>query len=73
MWSTPLLSVTVSKLQAVSEEKVKEELAEFVAKLRLYRQNEAFNQWFRREAEQARVTLPQKETPTRPQARTTKG
>jgi len=59
--------------QPVSEEKVKEELPEFIAKLRLYRQNEAFNQWFRREAEQARVTLPQKDTPARPQARTTKG
>ncbi|HZO86216.1 MAG TPA: hypothetical protein VFC26_13430, partial [Verrucomicrobiae bacterium] len=57
----------------VPEEKVKEELPEFLTRLRLYRQNEAFNQWFRREAEQARVTLPQKETQPQPQARATKG
>ena len=59
--------------QPVPEEKVKEELPEFLQRLRLYRQNEAFNQWFRREAEQARVTLPQKETQPQPQARATKG
>lgn len=59
--------------QPVPEEKVKEELAEFLARLRLYRQNEAFNQWFRKEAEQARVTMPQKEAPPQPQAKATKG
>jgi parvulin-like peptidyl-prolyl isomerase len=59
--------------QPVSEAKVKEDLPDFLSRLRLYRQNEAFNQWFRKEAEQARVTLPQKETPPQPQARTTKG
>lgn len=59
--------------QPVPDEKVKEELADYIAKLRLYRQNEAFNQWFRKEAEQARVTAPQKETPQQPQAKATKG
>jgi hypothetical protein len=45
----------------VSDDKVKEELPEFLARLRLYRQNEAFSQWFRREAEQARVSAPPKD------------
>lgn len=64
------LVVYMRDRQPVPEEKVKEEFADFLAKLRLYRQNEAFNQWFRKEVEQARVQLPQKE---QPQARTTKG
>ena len=57
--------------QAVPEDKVKEEMPEYLTRLRLYRQNEAFNQWFRKEVEQARVALPQKDQP--PQARATKG
>jgi parvulin-like peptidyl-prolyl isomerase len=56
--------------QPVPEEKVKEEMPEFLTRLRMYRQNEAFNQWFRKETEQARVALPQKE---QPQPRATKG
>jgi peptidyl-prolyl cis-trans isomerase D len=64
------LVVYMRDRQAVPEDKVKQEMPEFLTRLRLYRQNEAFNQWFRKEAEQARVTLPQKEPP---QARTTKG
>jgi len=44
------------------EEKVKKELPEFLGKLRQYRQNEAFNQWFRRAAEQARLVIPAKES-----------
>lgn len=59
--------------QPVSEEKVKEELTEYIARLRRYRQDEAFSQWFRKEAEQARVSLPPKETPPQPQAKATKG
>ena len=43
------------------EEKVKKELPEFLAKLRQYRQNQAFDQWFRRAAEQARLVIPAKE------------
>ena len=57
------LVVYMRDRQPVSEEKVKEELPEFIARLRLYRQNEAFTQWFRREAEQARVTAPPKDQP----------
>jgi len=64
------LVVYMRDRQPVPEDKVKEELPDYLAKLRMYRQNEAFNQWFRKEVEQARVQLPQKE---QPQARTTKG
>jgi hypothetical protein len=46
----------------VSDEKVKQNLPEFLARIRLYRQNEAFQQWFRHEAEQARLQPPQKES-----------
>ena len=56
----------------VSDEKLKENLPEFLSRLRLYRQSEAFNQWFRKEAEQARLTIPQPEkeegAPPSPQA-----
>ncbi|MCI0748124.1 MAG: peptidylprolyl isomerase [Verrucomicrobia subdivision 3 bacterium] len=45
------------------ESKVKAELPEFLARLRLYRQNEAFNQWFRKQVEQARVVIPQPPAP----------
>jgi len=44
------------------EEKVKKELPEFLGKLRQYRQNQAFDQWFRRSAEQARLVIPAKES-----------
>ena len=47
----------------VSEEKLKQELPDFLNRLRLYRQNEAFNQWFRKQAEQAKLIVPQKEQP----------
>ncbi len=46
----------------VPEDKVKEHLPEFLSRLRLYRQNEAFNQWFRKEAEEAHLTFPKKES-----------
>jgi hypothetical protein len=62
--------VYVRDRQPVPEDKVKEEMHEFLTRLRMYRQNEAFNQWFRKEAEQARVTLPPKD---QPQANATKG
>ncbi len=42
------------------EQEVKKELPEFLGKLRQYRQDEAFNQWVRRAAEQARVAIPAK-------------
>ena len=46
----------------VSDAQVKAELPDYFAKLRIYRQNEAFNGWFRKEAEQARLTLPKSQT-----------
>jgi len=46
----------------VSGAQVNAELPDYFAKLRMYRQNEAFNGWFRKEAEQARLTLPKSQT-----------
>ena len=48
----------------LDESKVKAELPEFVGKLRIYRQNEDFNQWFSRQAELAKLYIPRKEQPT---------
>jgi peptidyl-prolyl cis-trans isomerase D len=48
----------------VSDEKVKAELPEFIGRLRAYRQNEAFNAWFRRQAEQAKLSMPQRGEPS---------
>ena len=42
--------------------KLKAELPEFINQLRVYRQNEAFQQWFRKQAEQARLSGPKRET-----------
>ena len=56
----------------VSDDQVKEHLPEFLSRLRLYRQSEAFNQWFRKEAEEAHLTFPKKENEkqgTLPQAK----
>jgi len=46
----------------VADAQVKAELPDYFARLRMYRQNEAFNGWFRKEAEQARLTLPKSQT-----------
>jgi peptidyl-prolyl cis-trans isomerase D len=46
----------------VSDAQAKAELPDFIGHLRAYRQNEAFNDWFRKEAEQARLTLPKSQT-----------
>jgi len=54
----------VNKRLPVDEAKMKADMPEFLARLRLYRQNEAFNQWFRKQAEQAKITLPPRETKT---------
>ncbi len=48
----------------VDETKLKAELPEFVNQMRVYRQNEAFQQWFRKQVEQARVMGPKRETST---------
>jgi SurA N-terminal domain len=54
----------VEKRLPVDEAKMKAELPEFLTRLRLYRQNEAFNQWFRKQAEQAKLQGPQRDTKT---------
>jgi peptidyl-prolyl cis-trans isomerase D len=43
----------------VDEARLKAELPEFLARLRSYRQNEAFNQWFRKQVEQHKLVIPQ--------------
>lgn len=48
----------------VDETKLKAELPEFVSQIRVYRQNEAFQQWFRKQVEQAKVMGPKRETTT---------
>ena len=48
----------------VKDDQVKSEIADFTARVRMYRQNEAFNDWFRKEAEQARLRLPKSLTET---------
>ena len=39
-----------------------EQLSEFIGTLRQIRQGDAFNNWFRREAEKDRPVFPQRET-----------
>jgi hypothetical protein len=46
----------------VDEAKLKTELPEFINQMRVYRQNEAFQQWFRKQVEQAKVAGPKRET-----------
>ena len=42
----------------VNDEKMKQDLPEFISTLRLQNQNEAFNQWFAKQRELARMTTP---------------
>jgi parvulin-like peptidyl-prolyl isomerase len=46
----------------IDESKLKAELPEFVDQVRMYRQNEAFQQWFRKQAEAAKLAGPKRET-----------
>ncbi len=46
----------------VDAAKMKEQLPEFMGQLRVFRQNEAFQQWFRKQAELAKVSGPKRET-----------
>jgi len=46
----------------IDETKLKTALPEFVGQMRVYRQNEAFQQWFRKQVEQAKVQGPKRET-----------
>lgn len=50
--------VRVNARIPIDEAKLKTELPKFTAELRYYKQNEIFNQWFRRQAEKAQATLP---------------
>jgi hypothetical protein len=52
----------------LDDAKVQAALPEFMAKLRVYRQNEAFNQWFRKQADQAKLALPKREEPKQPKS-----
>jgi hypothetical protein len=45
----------------IDDAKMKAALPEFLNQLRVYRQNEAFQQWFRKQAELARVAGPKRE------------
>lgn len=47
---------------AISESKLNEELPAFVNQIRNFRQNEAFQQWFRKQVELAKVAGPKRET-----------
>lgn len=46
----------------IDEAKLQAALPEFVAQIRSYRQNEAFQQWFRRQAEAAKLAVRKRET-----------
>jgi hypothetical protein len=56
--------VHLRERKPVDEAKMRTELPEFTRRIRVYRQNEAFNQWLRKQIEQARVQPPQKDTPS---------
>jgi len=42
----------------VEDAVVKRDLPEFMGRLRAYRQSEAFNQWFRKQAEVSKLYIP---------------
>ena len=46
----------------IDEAKLKAALPEFVGQMRVYRQNEAFQQWFRKQVDQSKVMGPKRET-----------
>ena len=46
----------------VDEARLKTELPEFINQMRVYRQNEAFQQWFRKQVDQAKVAAPRRES-----------
>ena len=55
------LIVYVTGRPAPDEKKMAEKLPEFIGTLRQIRQGDAFNNWFRREAEKDRLVIPQRE------------
>ncbi len=50
--------VRVTERLPIDEAKLKTELPKFMAEIRYYKQNDIFNQWFRRQVEKAAVSLP---------------
>jgi len=58
--------VHLRERKPADEAKMQAELPEFIRRIRVYRQNEAFNQWLRKQIEQARVMPPQKDTSPTP-------
>lgn len=48
----------------IDPEKMKTELPDLMARLRQYRQTEAFNQWFSKQAQNAPLNIPQPEAPS---------
>ena len=50
----------------LDEAKMRQELPKFAAEIGYKRQNEIFGQWFRKQAEQAKLPLPNKQQPRRP-------
>ncbi len=52
----------------LDDAKVKTELPDYINRLRQYRLSEAFNQWFRKQAETAQLVVPQKEPAVAPPA-----
>lgn len=50
----------------IDTEKMKTELPELMTRLRQYRQTEAFNQWFSKQAQSAPLNIPQPEAPKPP-------
>jgi hypothetical protein len=62
------LVIHLRQLNPVDEAKLRAELPEFLNRIRLYRQNEAFNRWFGKQIEQAKVAPPQRGLPSLPGA-----
>jgi hypothetical protein len=60
------LVIHLRQLNPVDEAKLRTELPEFLNRIRLYRQNEAFNRWFGKQIEQAKVAPPQRGLPSVP-------
>jgi peptidyl-prolyl cis-trans isomerase D len=62
------LVIHLKQLNPVDEAKVRVELPDFLNRIRMYRQNEAFNRWFGKQIEQAKVAPPQRGVPNLPGA-----
>jgi len=58
--------IHLRELKPADETRLRAEMPDFVNRIRVYRQNEAFQQWFRKQVEQARVMPPQKESASPP-------